>query len=168
MGRVSMLNARAGGLLERPGRRVGHARARGSLSLRSFIPAVNRSSWDFSLDMIWNPKKKNVDTAIVTRRHTAYSAYVLTHPRFNADPREQGRTRVGEGRAVDRPAVPGRADDALPPRLRPQQAPQPLPPAGDGGGGERGGKRGDVATHTARYRRAQRRAPAQNVGVFAS
>ena len=40
MGRVSMLNARAGGLLERPGRRVGHARARGSLSLRYFIPAV--------------------------------------------------------------------------------------------------------------------------------
>jgi hypothetical protein len=45
MGRVSMLNARAGGLLERPGRHVGHTRARGSLSLRSFIPAVTQRQW---------------------------------------------------------------------------------------------------------------------------
>ena len=37
-----MLNARAAGLLERPGRRVGHTRAHGSLTLRSFIPAVTQ------------------------------------------------------------------------------------------------------------------------------
>ena len=70
MGRVSMLNARAGGLLERPGRRVGHARGHGSLSLRSFIPAVDFRAGPVQLGFftgIW----KNRNDCMELSRHAA-------------------------------------------------------------------------------------------------